>query len=270
MSEEKIPPKGAGSQAPNDLRPRRPRLNYSELSDGALIEAMRASDPRAIDEFIIRHERLLFERARLAGIRRRDCEDHVIEVVEDVAILIVGRRIRPTKALGAYVVKCFFNRVADVAEEAKRRRRVVHDNAEDAPGRGERAVMSLVSKSSIRDSHGPEGECQPLPEWLRRLASMIEEGLSDEDQQLLGWHSRYVPLRQIASWLGVSYPAAAKRSWRLRERLRETATRYAFSFTPKERDHLADFFDRCAATYDQGLRSGTDDHPPTHSARGRR
>jgi RNA polymerase sigma factor (sigma-70 family) len=266
MSDEKGPPKGGQEEAPNDPAPRRLKVNYRELGDSALLDAMRAHDPRAIDEFIIRHQRLLFERARDAGMRRRDCEDHIIEVVEDVAIQIVARRIRPSKALGAYVVACFFNRLADMVEEAKRRRRVVRENSEDAPGQGEQAVMSLVSESSIRDSQGPEWECVPLPEPLRRLASTIEEGLSVEDQQILAWHSQYVPLRQVAAWLGVSYAAAAKRSWRLRESLREAATRCAFSLTPKERRQLADFFDRCAVTYDRDLRPGTDDDAPPRSA----
>jgi hypothetical protein len=266
MSEEKHRSGSSHGDAHNDPPPRRPKASYSELGDADLIDAMRASDPRAVDEFIVRHQRLLFDRARFAGILRRDCEDHIIEVVEEVAILIVTHRIRPTKALGAYVVKCFFNRLADVVEDAKRRRRIVSENTEDAPAHGERAVLGLVSEDAIRSSQGPEWECVPLSEPLRRLASMIEEGLSAEDEQLLAWHSRYVSLRQIASWLGVSYAAAAQRSWRLRERLRETATQYAFSFSTKERRELADFFDRCAVTYDRGLRPDGNDDPSTRSA----
>jgi DNA-directed RNA polymerase specialized sigma24 family protein len=266
MSEEKDRSGAGHGETPNDRLPRLPKLNYSELGDAALIDAMRASDRRAIDEFIIRYQRLLFDRARNAGILRGDCEDHIIEVVEEVAILIVTHRVRPTKALGAYVVKCFFNRLADVVDDAKRRRRIVQENTEDAPARGERAVMGLVSEDAIRSSHGPDWECVPLSEPLRRLASMIEEGLSAEDEQLLAWQSRFVPLRQIASWLGISYAAAAQRSWRLRERLRATATQYAFNLSPKERRVIADFFDRCAVTYDRHLRSGTDDDSPPPSA----
>lgn len=266
MSEERGPPTGGGGTEPNDWRGRPPKRTYGTLEDAALIDAMRANDSRAIDEFTIRHQRLLFDRARSAGIPRRECEDLIIEVVEDVAMLIVARRIRPTKGLAAYVGKCFFNRLADDVEEASRRRRVVRENSEEAPGQGERAMMSVVSENSIRDSHGPEWECMPLSEPLRRLATMIEEGLSAEEQQLLAWHSCYILLREIASWLGVSYAAAAKRSWRLREGLCETATRYAFSFSPRERKQLAEFFDRCSATYDRELRRDTDDDRPTRSA----
>jgi hypothetical protein len=265
MSDENVSQNESEPQKPNDFATRRPRLNYAELGDSPLVEAMRAKDPRAIEEFILRHERLVSERARLAGLRHRDAADCVRDVVRDVAMRIVARRIRPTRAVGAYVAKCFFNRLADIAAEEKRQSRFVSENSEDAPGSGERAMMSLVSEGSIRDSQGPAWECLPLAEPLQRLAEMIEEGLSRDEEQLLGWHSRYVPLRQIAEWLGISYAAAAKRSWRLRETLRELARRYALSFTPKERTQLANFFDRCAATYDPDLRSGTDD-PPTRSA----
>ena len=265
MSEEWDRSKG-GDAAPNDSSGRRPRLTYAELGDADLIAAMRESDRRAVDEFIVRHQRLLFERARLAGILRRDCEDHVIEVVEEVAVLIVAHRIRPAKALSAYVVKCFFNRLADAAENAARRRRIVREHSEDAPARGERAVLGLVSEDTIRSSHGPEWECIPLSEPLRRLAHMLEESLAAEDEQLLAWHSRYVPLREIASWLGVSYAAAAQRSWRLRVRLREKATQYASSLSPQDRREIADFFDRCAVTYGRGLRPDGSDDPSTRSA----
>lgn len=266
MSEEKGASGDRRGARPNDHPRRRPKVNYAELGDADLIDAMRASDSRAVVEFIIRHQRLLFERARLAGIRRQDCEDHIIEVVEEVAILIVTHRIRPTKALGAYVAKSFFNRLADIAEDAKRRRRVVRENAEDAPGQGERAMLGLVSEDAIRSSHGPDWECVPLSEPLLRLAGMIEEGLSAEDEQLLAWHSRYIPLREIASWLGMSYAAAAQRSWRLRERLREAARQYTLSLSPKERRELANFFDRCAVAYDRGLRPDGNDDPSTRSA----
>lgn len=273
MDDEKLPAGGNDRDADNDRRPLRPKVNYAELGDAALIDAMRAGQARAVDEFLVRHQRLLFERARLAGLRRSECEEHVPEVVEEVAILIVARRIRPVRALGAYVAKCFFNRLADDIEARKRGMLAVREGSDDAPGlhprsRGstirhaERAVLSAMSEDTIRSSQGPDREHVPLSEPLRKLAAMIEEGLTDEEEQLLAWHSQYVPLRQIASWLGVPYATAAQRSWRLRERLREMAMQYASTLPRNDRLQIAAFFDRCAVTYDRALRRKDDDSPP--------
>src|SRR5919108_2140572 len=147
MNDEK-PPAGDGDpDAPNDRRPIRPKINYGELSEAALIDAMRAGHARAIDEFIVRHQRLLFNRAQTAGLRRRDCEEAIQEVVVDVAMLVVTRGLRPTKELGVegYVVRCFFHRIADDAAERKRRWHVVREGSEEAPGGDESAVLGVMS-----------------------------------------------------------------------------------------------------------------------------
>ncbi len=268
MTEEKDHSHGDQWNRTHDLPSRQPRLTYAELDDNALIDAMRAEDERALDEFIVRHQRLLFERARLAGFARRECEDYVIEVVEEIAMQIVAQRIRPTKTLAAYVVKCFFNRLADIGEQTKRRTRMIHERTEDAPARGERAVVSLVSEDAIRSSQGPDWESTPVSKALQRLAQKIEQGLSAEEEQMLAWQSCRIPLRQIAAWLGLTYDGAAQRSWRLRERLRRTATQFAFTLSPEDRRQLADFFDRCAVSYDHALRPDATHDPPTRSASG--
>jgi DNA-directed RNA polymerase specialized sigma24 family protein len=267
MSDEKPPAGDNDRDSRDDRRPLRPKVNYAELGDAALIDAMRAGQARAIDEFLVRHQRLLFERVRMAGLRRSDCEEHVPDVVEEVAVLIVARRVRPTRGIGAYLTKCFFNRLADDIERRKRQRLAVHESSQDAPGRyapglTERAVLSAMSENTVRSSQGPDWENAPLSEPLRKLATMIEEGLSAEEEQLLAWHGQYVPLRQIASWLGVPYATAAQRSWRLRERLREMAMQYASTLPRRDRLEIAAFFDRCAVTYDRTLRQQDDDFPP--------
>ena len=263
MSDEKPPAGGRDGAEPNDYRPIRPKVNYAALNEAALIDAMRAGQARAIEEFIRRYQRLLFDRAKTAGLRRRECEDAIADVVQDVAMRVVGRRLRPTQELGGYVVRCFFNRLADDATERKERRRVVRDVSEEAPGSYESAVLGAISQHTIRSSHGPEWEYIPLSAPLEKLASMIEEGLSREEEQLLGWHSKYVPLREIAAWLGVSYATAAQRSWRLRHRLRETVMQYASRYSPTEWRQITAFFDRCAIAYDRTpRRKPNDDSPP--------
>jgi hypothetical protein len=266
MSDETPPAGGRDRDGPNDRRPLRPKVNYAAFNETALIDAMRAGHARAIEEFILRYQRLLFDRAKSAGLHRRDCEEAIADVVQDVAMLVVGRRLRPTRELGGYVVRCFFNRLADDATERKERRRMVREVSEEAPGADEATVMGAISQHTIRSSHGPDWESIPLSAPLKKLASMIEEGLSRDEEQLLGWHSKYVPLRDIASWLGVAYATAAQRSWRLRHRLRETAMQYASRFSPKEWREITAFFDRCAITYDRAPRQKPNDNSPPRTA----
>jgi hypothetical protein len=262
MDDEMPHARGDAGKEGKDRGPIRPKVNYRELSEPALIELMRAGHGRAVDEFIIRYQRLLFDRAKTAGLRRRDCEEAIVDVVEDVAMLVVGRRLRPRQELAGYMVRSFFNRLADDVVERKERRRLVREGSEEAPGEKESAVPGTVSEYSLRSSQGPGWEYIPLSAPLSKLASLIEEGLTGEENQLLGWHSKYVPLRQIATWLGVSYAAAAQRSWRLRQRLRDTALQYASTFSEKEWRAIAGFLDRCAITYDRTLRKPNDTSPP--------
>jgi hypothetical protein len=266
MSDEKPPAGGRDKDGPNDHRPMRPKINYGALSVAALIDAMRAGHARAIEEFILRYQRLLFDRAKTAGLRRRDCEEAIADVVQDVAMRVVAHRLRPTRELGGYVVRCFFNRLADDAMERKERRRMVREVSEEAPGASESAVLGAISQHTIRSSHGPDWDYLPLSAPLKKLASMIEEGLSGEEEQLLAWHSGYVPLREIASWLGVSYATAAQRSWRLRHRLRVIAMQYASRFSPKEWLEITAFLDRYAIAYDRAPRKKPNDDSPPRTA----
>jgi hypothetical protein len=47
---------------------------------------------------------------------------------------------------------------------------------------------------------------------------MVEEGLSDEEELMLSWVSRWVPQRQIAEWLGIGDEALAKIGGRVMRR----------------------------------------------------
>ena len=266
MNDEQPPAEERSQYEPNDNKSNRPKINYRELSEPALIDAMRAGEGRAIEEFILRYQRLLFDRAKSAGIRRPDCEEAIADVVQDVARLIAGRRLRPTQEMAGYMVRCFFHRLAKEGLERQRRRELVREGSEEAPGDDESAVLGALSEHTLRSSRGPNWEYIPLSAPLRKLASIIEEGISPEEEQLLGWHSKYVPIREIAEWLGVSYATAAQRSWRLRRRLRDVALQYASTFSRNEWREIAAFFDRCSITYDRALRQKPDDTPPSQTA----
>jgi hypothetical protein len=73
---------------------------------------------------------------------------------------------------------------------------------------------------------------------------MLEEGLSDQERDVLAWVSEHRPQSQIADWLGISHPAARKRLERLRARLEEMATQYRHSLSGRDRRDVDRFFDR--------------------------
>ena len=98
MSDEKPPAEGRDRERPNDQRPIRPKVNYATVSEAALVDAMRTGEARAIEEFIVRYQRLLIDRARTAGLRPRDCADAIADVVPDVAMRVVARRLAAAQA----------------------------------------------------------------------------------------------------------------------------------------------------------------------------
>jgi DNA-directed RNA polymerase specialized sigma24 family protein len=108
-------------------------------------------------------------------------------------------------------------------------------------------LTSALSEDTLRASAGPDGERTPPSTALERLASMVEEGLSREEELLLSWVSRYVPQSDVAQWLGISHGAARNRVMRLRARLKEVALQHVATFTGRERDELREFFRRTSA-----------------------
>jgi hypothetical protein len=218
------------------------RATYRELDDTALIEAMRAGDERAIDEFLTRFHRVVRDRARQSRLDGPNVEDAIDELLEDVAVLIMVGRVRPTRSVAAYLMTVLRRRLALASKADGDRSNAEARASVDLPGEGERAVPSVVSESTWRATHGPDWVPLPVPSSVERLASMIEEGLSKEERLILESLSNFVAQRDICQWLGVSYAAGTQRIWRLRERLRQTAMTYADHFDQHEREELQNFF----------------------------
>ena len=79
-----------------------------------------------------------------------------------------------------------------------------------------------------------------------RLARVIDSELSVSERQMLTWVSHDVPMREIASWLEISYAAAKVRLSRTRSRMRQRALRHVNECLGDERAELLDFFRRSA------------------------
>jgi DNA-directed RNA polymerase specialized sigma24 family protein len=218
------------------------RASYRELDDAALVEVMRASDERAIEEYLTRFHRVVRERARASGLFAPNLDDEVSDLLEDVAVLIVNGRVRPTRSIAAYLMTALRRRLTRASIADADRTGAEERAAIGLPGNGERAVPSVVSESTWRATYGPDWVPLPVPRVVERLASMIEEGLSKEERFILQALSNFVAQRDICQWLGVSYAAGTQRIWRLRERLRQTAMAYADHFDKQERTELENFF----------------------------
>jgi hypothetical protein len=136
-------------------------------------------------------------------------------------------------------------------------------------------IEGLISEATRRASAGPDYDRTPASPALERLASMLEQGLSDDEELLFSWVSRWVPQSVIAEWLGVTHGAVRNRVMRLRARLKDATLQHAASFTGRERVEIEEFFRRTFPTGHYGSATGTEGdsmrgvpHTPTAIGRG--
>jgi DNA-directed RNA polymerase specialized sigma24 family protein len=212
-----------------------------------LVAGMRRDEPGAYKEFFRCFRPLLVAEARRLRVQPALCREVVDECLDDVAMRLRRYTTPIPRALAPYLVRAL--RIHRFALRRGERRRV------DGEGDGETSdddptapLVSSLSQAAVRDSAGPDGERTPASTALERLASMVEEGLSVEEELILSWVSRWVPQSDIAAWLGITHGAARNRIMRLRARLKEVALQHAATFTGRERVELADFFRRTFAT----------------------
>jgi DNA-directed RNA polymerase specialized sigma24 family protein len=187
----------------------------------------------------------------------------VDECLDDVAMRLRRYTTPVPRSLAPYLVRAL--RLHRLAQRRGEGRRVDKRAEAAAPSSDLASVLeATVSEAAMRDSAGPDHERTPASAALERLSSMVEEGLSDEEEMILSWVSRWVPQSHIAEWLGISHGAARNRVMRLRARLKDAAIRHVASFTGRERTELMDFFRRTfpASRYRQIADSLEEPAPP--------
>jgi hypothetical protein len=230
------------------------------LSNEALVQAMRDGDELAWGEFDDRFRPLLESFARRTGVPRWEWDACITDVLDDEALKFVSRSAPLPTNLGAYLVRAVHNRRLRLRRAALLREQY-HTAASDAVGIAERVVVALCSESSVRASAGPEVAVSPMVSaGLARLARILQAELSRDELLLLTWRGAGVPLRQVSTWLGISYDAAAKRTLRLCHRLRGVARLRVGDFPPEERQEVDRFFRRVDAlpTASSDARRGTE------------
>ena len=223
------------------------RASYRELDEVMLMDAMRRRDDRAIEEFMTRYQRLLNERVRQWRMSLDDAHDAIVELVDDMAVLIMSGRLNPKRSLSGYIVTSLRSRLAQQLKSDGSRSAAEDLAAVDANAHGERVIPSALSESTLRASRGPEWTSPSASLAMCRLVSMLDDEMSEEERRILDWLGNYISQRDICDWLGVSYTTGTQRIWRLRDRLREAVTRYESHFSFKERSELLHFFRRMYA-----------------------
>ena len=222
----------------------------SDLDEEALVRAMRRGEAAAFHTFVDRFHRVLVAYGRRLRLRDDERNELAYEVLDDVALELVASTTAPPRGLKLYLVAAFRHRFLNRWRAALRRSNAVREGAEHAnegPDDHDERSAAGASQDLLRASRGPDWEDASLSPILERLSTMLDEGLTSEERQLLVAISENVPQREIAEWLGVSHAAARKRLERLRVRLADAAARYAGSLDAEDARELERFFRRCAA-----------------------
>ncbi|MFN2399117.1 MAG: RNA polymerase sigma factor [Gemmatimonadaceae bacterium] len=232
----------ADPASPNSSSPEK-AASYRRLSDSELIDGLRASDVWAFNEYIQRFQRGLWAQAKRAGIPAGDRHDWVSDLLSDVAMTLIRKKHPLRGSLVAYLAgACRLKLLHRYREEIERNQRL--EEAMSNMASGQRVVMESASEYVMHASLGPEAIDASMSLVLHRLASALDEGLTETERLLLVWVSNHIPRRQIAEWLGIEYMAAAQRISRLCRRLREAAAKFGTDLDETERAELKRFLRR--------------------------
>ena len=206
------------------------------LDDHELAERIRALDLRASAEFFQRHWNSLMEKARQLGVPAGERWEVVTELIDEVVLRIVGRRIPDERDLGGYMVVALHRKVRNARRDENRRHDRHRDGAADVGAPSEAAVLSACSAYAIRTARAPDESDEPEHPAVRKLAEAIRSGLSEEDWDLAIWLSERVAQRDIAEWVKSTHGAVRARAVRLRRKMARLALAFEAQLEGEERE----------------------------------
>lgn len=244
------------------------------LDDRELIARVRQLDPAALRAFFMRFHPLLMREARVFRVPFGLREELVTECLDDAAVALIRHTTPIPRSLPGHLLTAFRHDVLNARRNEGRRDVRNRTAVREGSAPHEWIIPETASEHALRSSEGPDDNERLLAPVLDRLASVLDEGLSSEERDLLTWVGQRIPQRTIAGWLGLSYGAVRTRVLRLRERLRQAAMRHAGQSSAEERIALQCFFRRTATppslrrTGPQ--RTSTADNQSPHSRAGSR
>lgn len=210
----------------------------SEAADAALVAAMRRDDRGALEAFHVRFAPLLARCLRAWGAPPEVADDVAGDVLTDVALALLRHTTPVPRSLAAYLLTALRHRLG-----ARARARDASAGDDD----GAEADAGGCSEHARRGAAGPAWAPPAAHPAVAALVAHLEAPLRDDERQLLAWLAHHVPLRTVATWLGVPYDTACKRAQRLRARLRRRAAAYVAARPPDERRQLDALLARGAA-----------------------
>lgn len=230
-----------------------------EARERELVERMRRDEPEAAFEFFFTFRPILLEEARRLRVQPALRRELVDECLDDIAMRLLQYTVPVPRSLAPYLVKAFrYHRLKRLQSELRRQVRERHHAADDTLGA---TAVGTASEASLRDSAGPLADRAMPSQGVERLGTMVEEGLTPEEETIMSWVSHNVPQSDMAEWLGTTPGAVRTRVWRLRLRLKETSLQYAAAFTGRERRELDEFFRRMYAIARGGATARLDTGP---------
>ena len=156
-----------------------------------LVAGMRRDEPNAYLDFFRCYRPLLLGEARRMRIQPGLCDEIVDECLDDVAMRLRRYTTPVPRSLAPYPIRALrLHRLAQRRGDL-RRSSDERDAAASDTVPSEAAVLSAVSEATVRASAGEYVERHAGSTALERLASMVEEGLSDEEELILSWVSRW-------------------------------------------------------------------------------
>lgn len=223
-----------------------------QLSDRALIDAMRDSAPEAWHEFMARFRPLLIRYGSRTGMERVECEESVEQVLEESALRWAVDGTTPPENMAGYLLRALNFHRRTLERDAKRREERYHRAAE--PVQPEGAILSLCSEASVRYSAGSTyDDDNPTQGALARLCKLLRQTLGEEDSKVLMQLADGLPQREIAEELGLTYEAGRKRIQRLCVRVRGMVPTIARQLSSTDRAHLERVLRRLQPVQSQGV-----------------
>jgi DNA-directed RNA polymerase specialized sigma24 family protein len=209
-----------------------------------LMAGIRRGEDAAIRQLFTLYAPMLREEARKLGVPAPDREDVVCTLLDDIVMRVIDNPIAPP-ALTTYIVKTLRNRVRTHHRDSMRERSTDQKAYAEYGVSSEMIVAECHSEYGIRTATG--GDMAPGSSGrsvLTHLANVLARKLSLEDRILIVGVDRLIPLRHLATELGVSHGAARVRLSRLRHRIGVVAVEYADALPPAEKQEVLRFLRR--------------------------
>ena len=219
---------------------------FREVSDAALVAAVRRGESDAIDEFLERFQEVVMSQAKLMRIPSAEWRSWTSDLLCDVVISLMDGTQSSPRSVVAYLITAARNKHRAAQREWSIHRTRIAERATELSG-AERVLASACSESSLNATYAPDWEPAPLPPVLNRLVSVMECAISRDERHLLSWVAQRTSFSTIARMLGEKRPTIVKRVTRLRARLVAVALRFGESLDIRERTELVRFLRRTGA-----------------------